>query len=100
MTSYVSQVSKSSLVKGFVCILGNLTTPVRALEAALWIDAEAIRGDTPEPEDEGGSRQKCIDRAKHRVMRKAPEWRGRDCGEVPQRWPSSTRRNELDNALQ
>ena len=42
MTSYVSQVSKSSLVKGFVCIQGNLTTPVRAREARLWADAEAI----------------------------------------------------------
>ena len=42
MTSYVSQVSKSSLVKGFVSILGNLTTPVRAREARLWADAEAI----------------------------------------------------------
>ena len=42
MTSYVSQVSKSSLVKGFVSILGNLTTPVRAREVRLWADAEAI----------------------------------------------------------
>ena len=42
MTSYVSQVSKSSLVKGFVYIPGNLTTRVRAREAALWADAEAI----------------------------------------------------------
>ena len=42
MTSYVSLVSKSSLVKGFVSILGNLTTPVRAREARLWADAEAI----------------------------------------------------------
>ena len=73
MTSYVSQVSKSSLVKGFVYIQGNLTTHVRAREARLWTDAEAIRGETPEPEDAGDSRQKRIDRAKHRVMRKAPE---------------------------
>ena len=143
MTSYVSQVSESSLVKGSVCILGNLTTPVRAREARLWVDAEAIlcllervgvrfdvsayeralarerererkrrateqgrfesaalsldampdldtdeceswltdgghgaaaiRGETPEPEDADDSRQKRIDRAKHRVMRKAPE---------------------------
>ena len=42
MTSHVSSVSKSSLVKGFVCIQGNLTTPVRAREARLWADAEAI----------------------------------------------------------
>ena len=42
MTSQVSLVSKSSLVKGFVNILSNLTTPVRAREAALWTDAEAI----------------------------------------------------------
>ena len=42
MTSYVSQVSKSSLVKGFVYITGNLTTLVRAREARLWADAEAI----------------------------------------------------------
>ena len=42
MTSYVSQVSKSSLVKGFVYIQGNLTTRVRAREARLWADAEAI----------------------------------------------------------
>ena len=42
MTSFVSQVSKSSLVKGFVSILGSLTTPVRAREARLWVDAEAI----------------------------------------------------------
>ena len=143
MTSYVSQVSKSSLVKGFVCILGNLTTPVRAREARLWTDAEAIlcllerfgvrfdvsayeralarerererkrrateqgrfesaalsldampdldtdeceswlsdggrgaeaiRGEPPEPEDGTDTRRKRMDRAKHRVMRKAPE---------------------------
>ena len=42
MTSYVSQVSKSSLVKGLVYIPGILTTPVRAREARLWADAEAI----------------------------------------------------------
>ena len=42
MTSQVSRVSKSSLVKGFVNILSNLTTPVRAREAALRTDAEAI----------------------------------------------------------
>ena len=42
MTSHVSSVSKSSLVKGFVSIQGNLTTPVRAREARLWADAEAI----------------------------------------------------------
>ena len=42
MTSYVSQVSKSSLVKGFVYIQGNLTARVRAREARLWADAEAI----------------------------------------------------------
>ena len=33
MTSYVSQVSKSSLVKGLVYIPGILTTHVRAREA-------------------------------------------------------------------
>ena len=42
MTSHVSQVSKSSLVKGLVYIQGNLTTPVRAREVRLWADAEAI----------------------------------------------------------
>ena len=42
MTSHVSSVSKSSLVKGFVYITGNLTAPVRAREARLWADAEAI----------------------------------------------------------
>ena len=143
MTSYVSQVSKSSLVKGSVCILCNLTTHVRAREARLWADAEAvlcllervgvrfdapayeralarerererkrrataqgqfesaalsldampdldtdeceswltdggrgaatIRGETPEPEDAGDTRRKRLDRAKHRIMRKAPE---------------------------
>ena len=143
MTSQVSRVSKSSLVKGFVNILSNLTTPVRAREAALWTDAEAIlcllervgvrfdvpayeralarerererkrrataqgqfesaalsldampdldtdeceswlsdggrgaaaiRGEAPETEDAGDSRQKRMDRAKHKVMRNAPE---------------------------
>ena len=143
MTSHVSQVSKSSLVKGFVYIQGNLTTHVRAREARLWADAEAIlcllelvgvrfdisayeralarerererkrrataqgrfesaalsldampdldtdeceswltdggcgaaaiRGETPEPEDAGDTRRKRLDRAKHRIMRKAPE---------------------------
>ena len=146
MTSYVSQVSESSLVKGLVYIPGFLTTHVRAREARLWVDAEAIlcllervgvrfdvsayeralarerererkrrdtaqgqfesaalsldampdldtdeceswltdggrgaeaiRGETPEPEDAGDSRQKRMDRAKHRVMRKAPECLG------------------------
>ena len=42
MTSYVSQVSKSSLVKGLVYIPGILTTHVRVREARLWADAEAI----------------------------------------------------------
>ena len=42
MTSYVSPESKSSLVTGFVYIQSNLTTPVRAREARLWVDAEAI----------------------------------------------------------
>ena len=42
MTSYVSQVSKSSLVKGLVYIPGILTTPARARKASLWTDAEAI----------------------------------------------------------
>ena len=143
MTSYVSQVSESSLVKGLVYIPGFLTTHVRAREARLWTDAEAIlcllertdvrfdvpayeralarerererkrrataqgqfesaalsldampdldtdeceswltdggrgaetiRGEAPETEDAGDSRQKRMDRAKHRVMRKAPE---------------------------
>ena len=143
MTSYVSQVSKSSLVKGLVYIPGILTTHVRARETRLRTDAEAIlcllervgvrfdvpayerglarerererkrrateqgrfdasalsldampdldtdeceswltdggrgaeaiRGETPEQEDAGDSRQKRMDRAKHRVMRKAPE---------------------------
>ena len=143
MTSYVSQVSESSLVKGLVYIPGFLTTHVRAREARLWADAEAIlcllelvgvrfdvsayeralarerererkrrataqgrfesaalsldampdldtdeceswltdgghgadaiRGETPEPEDAGDTRRKRMDRAKHRVMRKAPE---------------------------
>ena len=143
MTSYVSQVSESSLVKGLVYIPGFLTTHVRAREARLWTDAEAIlcllertdvrfdvpayeralarerererkrrataqgqfesaalsldampdldtdeceswltdggrgadaiRGETPEPEDAGDTRRKRMDRAKHRVMRKAPE---------------------------
>ena len=143
MTSYVSQESKSSLVKGFVYIQSNLTTPVRAREVRLWADAEAIlcllervgvrfdvsayeralarerererkrrataqgrfesaalsldampdldtdeceswltdgghgadaiRGETPELEDAGDTRRKRMDRAKHRVMRKAPE---------------------------
>ena len=143
MTSHVSSVSKSSLVKGFVYITGNLTAPVRAREARLWADAEAIlclleqvgvrfdvsayeralarerererkrrateqgrfesaalsldampdldtdeceswlsdggrgaeaiRGETPEPEDGADTRRKRMDRAKHRVMRKAPE---------------------------
>ena len=143
MTSYVSQVSKSSLVKGFVYIPGNLTTHVCAREAALWADAEAIlcllerlgvrfdisayeralarerererkrrateqgrfevnalsldampdldtdeceswltdggrgaeaiRGETPEPEEGTDTRRKRLDWAKHRIMRKAPE---------------------------
>ena len=143
MTSHVSQVSKSSLVKGFVYVTGNLTAHVRAREARLWADAEAIlcllervgvrfdipayeralarerererkrrataqgrfesaalsldampdldtdeceswlsdggrgaeaiRGETPEPEDGADTRRKRMDRAKHRVMRKAPE---------------------------
>ena len=143
MTSHVSSVSKSSLVKGFVYITGNLTAPVRAREARLWADAEAIlcllervgvrfdisayeralarerererksrttaqgrfesavlsldampdldtdeceswladggrgaeaiRGEAPEPEDGTDTRRKRMDRAKHRVMRKAPE---------------------------
>ena len=143
MTSHVSQESKSSPVKGFVYIQGNLTTHVRAREARLWTDAEAIlcllerlgvrfdvsayeralarerererkrrataqgrfesaalsldampdldtdeceswltdggcgaaaiRGETPEPEDAGDTRRKRLDRAKHRIMRKAPE---------------------------
>ena len=143
MTSYVSQVSKSSLVKGLVYIPGNLTTHVRAREAALWADAEAIlcllerlgvrfdvsayeralarerererkrrateqgrfesaalsldampdldtdeceswltdggrgaeaiRGETPEPEEGTDTRRKRLDWAKHRIMRKAPE---------------------------
>ena len=143
MTSYVSQESKSSLVKGFVYIQSNLTTPVRAREARLWADAEAIlcllervgvqfdvsayeralarerererksrttaqgrfesaalsldampdldtdeceswltdggrgaeaiRGEAPESEDGTDTRRKRMDRAKHRVMRKAPE---------------------------
>ena len=42
MTSHVSQVSKSSLVKGLVYVPGILTTPVCAREARLWADAEAI----------------------------------------------------------
>ena len=42
MTSHVSSESKSSLVKGFVYITGNLTEPVRAREVRLWADAEAI----------------------------------------------------------
>ena len=42
MTRYVSQESQSSLVKGFVYIQSNLTTPVRAREVRLWADAEAI----------------------------------------------------------
>ena len=143
MTSYVSQVSESSLVKGLVYIPGFLTTHVRAREARLWTDAEAIlcllervgvrfdvpayeralarerererkrrateqgrfesaalsldampdldtdeceswltdgghgaeaiRGEAPETEDAGDSRQKRMDRAKHKVMRNAPE---------------------------
>ena len=143
MTSYVSLVSKSSLVKGFVSILGNLTTPVRAREARLWADAEAIlcllerfgvrfdvpayeralarererdrkrrataqgrfesaalsldampdldtdaceswlsdggrgaeaiRGETPEPEDEADTRRKRLNRARMAVTRNMPE---------------------------
>ena len=143
MTSHVSSVSKSSLVKGFVYVTGNLTALVRAREARLWADAEAIlcllervgvrfdipayeralarerererkrrstaqgrfesaalsldampdldtdaceswltdggrgaeaiRGEAPEPEDGADTRRRRMDRAKHRVMRKAPE---------------------------
>ena len=73
MTSYVSQVSESSLVKGSVCILGNLTTHVRAREAALWTDAETIRGETPETEDADDTRRKRLNRARMAVTRNMPE---------------------------
>ena len=73
MTSYVSQVSKSSLVKGLVYIPGNLTTHVRAREAALWADAEAIRGETPEPEEVTDTRRKLLNRARMAVTRHLPE---------------------------
>ena len=178
MTSYVSQVSESSLVKGLVYIPGFLTTHVRAREARLWTDAEAIlcllertdvrfdvpayeralarerererkrrataqgqfesaalsldampdldtdeceswltdggrgadaiRGETPEPEDAGDTRRKLLNRARMAVTRNMPEClttfrlvikngtnRKESIWELMKEQPNGTRRNTV-----